>query len=155
ESIESKILIGNYEDSASVTNTTSKKPGDIIIESHMYEIKEIYEITCKPFDEQRLQDSYDSIKDSLIDGVDVVMEDYVICREQDFLELDTKFDSKYFFGTFINNDIIYYFIDIYEWLLVQLLNMSNYYRMTFHNELSSYISEPNTSESVKVLWNKL
>src|SRR5699024_3234002 len=74
ESIESKILIGNYEDSASVTNTTSKKPGDIIIESHMYEIKEIYEITCKPFDEQRLQDSYDSIKDSLIDGVDEVRE---------------------------------------------------------------------------------
>lgn len=155
ESKESDVIVDNYEDSASTTNTTSNKPGDIILEGFSNHIVEVYEVTCKIFDNQRIQDSYNSIKFSPEKYSDVLKEVYVICREQDCPELHTKYNSVSLFGTFVKEDITYYFINIYEWILIHLINMSKEYRKKFHGELSLYISNPNSSEDVKKLWNEV
>ena len=52
-------------------------------------------------------------------------------------------------------NIKYYYIDIYEWISSRLHHMTNCGRKNFHKDLDNYISEANTAEKVKLLWNEL
>ena len=58
-SMHTGIRVTGGEDRASVTSTTSKKPGDVNEESSTTgEIYKVYEITVKPFGLDRIRDSY-------------------------------------------------------------------------------------------------
>lgn len=153
ESFETGIVVTGYDDRASVTSTTSKKPGDINEEAADGEILKVYEVTVKTFNEDRIRDSYDTVS-IYNDANDIeIKEVTVICRIE-----DCPFDVEYpgfFLGRYEYEDMLYYFIDIFEWIISILLNLTESGRESFYNELNDYINEVNTSETVKNLWIEL
>lgn len=83
DSLDTGVVVTGSEDRASVTSTTSRKPGDINEESADGVIYKVYEITVKKFDEARIVDSCDSIlKYNSANGANI-NEIVVICREKD------------------------------------------------------------------------
>ncbi len=154
--LETGITVNNFDDSASTTNTTSNKPGDANEEASNGRLIRIYEITCKKFDLDRIRDSYESIKLYDEQSGDEVRELLVVCREEDCpSDLIVPFNSNFHFGYYNYRDITYYFINIYEWIVAQLLRMDTTSRRNFHSELHRYISDPQTAEVVKTLWKEL
>lgn len=154
-SLNTGVVVTGENDRASVTSTTSKKPGDVNEESTLEDIYKVYEVTVKPFDLARIRDSYDSIlkynetHDTSLDEI------IVICRKED-CPTDMKGSGmNSVLGSYIYQNIKYYYIDIYEWISSRLHHMTNCGRKNFHKDLDNYISEANTAEKVKLLWNEL
>jgi len=152
EDINSGIVITGYEHRASVTSTTSKKPGDINEESSDGAILSVYEVTIKPFGDDRITESYDTIKiynDSTTNTIDEVK---VICRSSDCpIPIENRV-SSFFFGTIQYNDVEYAYIDIYQWVASIIVHMTRDGRKNFYENLKSYVSEFNTAETVKNAW---
>lgn len=148
---QSAVKIDGHEDSASTTNTTSKKPGDIQEIDFQNNIQKVYEITVKIFDNQRMQDSYESVIEYLNYKDIILKEITVICRKEDCPN-DLIAVSKGFLGTKEFNGLIYIFIDIYEWISLKITELAPLARIQFHEKLNTYVSNTNTSEKVKNIW---
>lgn len=148
------IDVTGEEDRASVTSTTSKKPGDVN-EENAGVIYKVYEITVKHFDLARIRDSYDciSIYNSTHDTD--IHEVIVICRPEDCPPDMKRSGLHGYLGSYTYQDIWYYYWDIYEWVANTLQRMTSEGRNAFYLELNSYISEVNTAENVKLLWRQL
>lgn len=149
KSNESPIKISGHLDSVSATNTTSKKPGDIIETFPNGKIR-VYEITVKEFSQDRMIESHESIKAYTQDCNEV----FVICREQDLPKSVKRTSNKGFIGISKYQDIIYYFIDIFEWISNQLVFMNNSSRMDFYADLVVHVNHFNSSEKVKKYFSK-
>ena len=148
ENKNSSVVLSGHKDSVSTTNTTSKKAGDAI-EQFPDKTEFIYEITVKKFSNDRLRESYEAIKAH--DTKNAIQEVFVICRQQDIPdEAINQFDSKFFLGTVSHQDIIYYFVDIFEWMQEKILFLTPSGREQYYQNLAKYINQPNTSEKVKV-----
>lgn len=154
DDLQSGIVVHGYEDSASVTNTTSKKPGDVTEELLDGTIVKVYEVTVKKFDLNRIVESYESVKEYCKHNDAVISEVTVICRKQDTTDVLPE-SGEVYFGKYIHQDVIYHFIDLNNWILSQLMRMSQDARTAFFEALSGYISEVNTAEKVKIRWNDL
>lgn len=72
-----------YEDSASTTSTTSKKPGDVNEELEDGTVLNVYEITVKKFDENRMRDSHDTVQIYNEEHETALDEIIVVCCRQD------------------------------------------------------------------------
>ncbi|KAA9590166.1 hypothetical protein [Listeria monocytogenes] len=155
KSMDTGIIVTGEEDRASVTSTTSKKPGDVNEESSCGIIYKVYEVTVKPFDLARIRDSYDSILKYNRANNTSLDEIMVICRKED-CPIDIKNSGLHsFIGSYGYQNITYYYLDIYEWISDRLYHMTQEGRIAFYNDLNSYISDINTAETVKVLWSNL
>ncbi|UZT81513.1 hypothetical protein [Caproicibacterium sp. BJN0003] len=154
-SMETGIVVTGEEDRASVTSTTSKKPGDVNEESSDGIIYKVYEITVKPFDLARIRDSYDCIiKYNEANNSDL-NEIIVICRKEDcFIDMK-KSGLHSYLGSYAYQNIMYYYWDIYEWVSDTLQRMTQGGRIAFYNDLNTYIEDINTAEKVKKLWYEL
>ena len=149
------VIVTGGEDRASVTSTTSKKPGDINEEIPKGFIRKVYEITVKPFDLARIRDSYDCVSIYNDANEADIHEIIVICRKED-CPPDMKSSGLHgYLGSFAYQDMMYYFWDIYEWIANTLQRMTNEGRLNFYLGLNAYIDDINTSESVKKLWKEL
>jgi len=147
------VTVTGDEDRASVTSTTSKKPGDVN-EEKLGEIK-VYEITVKPFDIPRIVDSYDTVNTyNLANGTDI-NEVIVICRKVDCPDEMVDSGLNHYLGYYEYQDMTYYYWDIFEWISSTLQRMTPISRKYFYEALNSYVNEVNTAESVKRLWKKL
>lgn len=151
-SMNTGIIVTGEEDRASVTSTTSKKPGDVNEESVNGEIYKVYEITVKPFDIARIRDSYDCVSTYNSNTNSELHEIIVICRPEDCPDTMKKSSLHLYLGSYEYQDIIYYYWDIYEWISDMLQRMTPTARTTFYCDLNSYIADFNTSETVKTLW---
>ncbi len=155
---DSGIIVLGHEDRASVTSTTSKKPGDIMEQLADETIATCYEITVKPFDNARVIESYDTIRQYNEEHGTEVIEVIVICRKQDVhpdIVLGTI--NSFYLGKVDYQNITYHFIDIFEWIIAQLLRMTPVSRINFYEKLKQYINEPSTAEKVKIFfmqWHK-
>ena len=149
------VVVTGEDDRASVTSTTSKKPGDINEEIPEGVIRKVYEITVKHFDLARIRDSYDCVS-IYNDANDAdIHEIIVICRRED-CPPDIKLSGLHgYLGSYAYQDIMYYYWDIFEWIANTLQRMTNEGRIGFYFNLNSYIDDINTSESVKKLWKDL
>lgn len=144
---DNKIITTGQEDSVSATNTTSKKPGDVI-EDFADSRKRIYEITVKKFSADRMVESHEAIK--AFDKDNKISEVFVICRENDVPEEIRNSDSTaLLMGTAKNQDIIYYFVNIFEWIQEKLIFMSVKSRSNFYADLVAHVNQINTSQKVK------
>lgn len=151
--METGITVNNYEDSASTTNTTSNKPGDANEETLDGKLSKIYEVTCKIFGLERIQDSYESIKSYEKQSGDKINELIVVCRKEDCpADITITIDSNIHLGHYDYKDMTYFFINIYEWIIAQLHRMDNISRQNFYYKLNEYITDFQTSENVKLLW---
>ena len=149
------IVVTGEEDRASVTSTTSKKPGDVNEESTDGEIFKVYEITVKPFDLARIRDSYDCVGKYNEENESNLNEIIVICRKEDCPEEMECSTLNSYIGRFAYQDIMYYFWDIFEWISDTLQRMTPSGRIGFYSDLNTYIADINTAETVKILWRKL
>ena len=149
------IIVTGEEDRASVTSTTSKKPGDVNEESADGNIYKVYEITVKPFDIARIRDSYDCVNTYNQSSNADLHEIIVICRPEDCPTEMKKSTTHVYMGSYEYQDIIYYYWNIYEWVCDTLQRMTSKARSSFYTNLNNYISDINTSETVKKLWLKL
>lgn len=149
------VIVTGEEDRASVTSTTSKKPGDVNEEKPEGSIHKVYEITVKHFDLARIRDSYDCVKIYNDTNNTEINEIIVICRKEDCPEDMKKSDLHGYLGSYPYQDIIYYFWDIYEWIANTLQRMTPDGRKGFYMNLNSYIDDVNTAENVKLLWKEL
>ncbi len=149
------IVVTGESDRASVTSTTSKKPGDVNEESASGEIYKVYEITVKPFDIARIRDSYDCVKTYNDTNDSSLNEIIVICRPEDCPTGMKKSGLSLYLGSYEYQNIKYYYWDIYEWVADMLQRMNASAKNSFYTDLNLYIDDINTAESVKRLWNKL
>lgn len=149
------ILVSGTEDSASTTSTTSKKPGDINEESIDGQIYKVYEITIKPFNLSRIKDSYDCINKYNQEHGTLLKEVIVICRRQDCPPDLHSTGKDFCMGSYIYQDVIYYYWDIYEWIIYMLQHMIEPARKEFYLCLNNYINNPNTHQKVKEIWKDL
>lgn len=152
--IHSEITVTGSDDRASVTSTTSKKPGDINEEWCGHALK-VYEITVKPFDTNRIVDSYDCLSKYNQHSEYQINEVIVICRPEDCPEQLQKREFASYLGYVDHQSVRYYFWDIFEWIASTLQRMPQDGREWFFRTLSGYINDINTSESVKVEWRKI
>lgn len=149
------IVVTGEDDRASVTSTTSKKPGDVNEESSDGTIYKVYEITVKPFDLARIRDSYDCICKYNEANDSNLNEIIVICRKEDCIIDMKKSGLHSYLGNYAYQGIMYYYWDIYEWVSDVLQHMTQEGRIAFYNDLNTYIEDINTAEKVKKLWYKL
>ena len=139
------IEVTGGEDRASVTSTTSKKPGDI----------KVYEVTVKHFDLARIRDSFDCISTYNASQNANITEVVVICRKEDCPLGMTESGLNSYLGSFSYQNIRYYFWEINEWIANTLQRMTPDGRKAFYLLLNDYINETNTAEDVKQFWRDL
>lgn len=158
QDLQTGIVVAGHEDRASVTNTTSKKPGDITEVLADGTVVTIYEVTVKKFDDARIQDSFEAIK--AIDSIKNT-EVSVICRPADVPESAkegealSEYAGELYLGDLLVGDIVYRFLDMYEWIVSRLTAMTPDARLSFYEKLGEYIADPNTAEKVKNCWKDL
>lgn len=141
---KASVYISGHRDSVSTTNTTSKKPGDII-EKINGDAQIIYEVTTKVFSDDRMIESHESVMDYDKSLKDVV----VICRPQDVPESLTEKTSSYVMAITQFRELAYYFINIYDYVQSSILLLTPAGRKSFYEELIKYVNSTNTSEKVK------
>lgn len=156
EIAESNISVNGHKDAASTTNTSSKKPGDIVEIYSDGEILNVYEITVKPFNNQRIEESYSSISSYFKEKDTYFSNVIVICRSQDCKDFFGKdAGERFYLGLKEYKSITYHFINIDDWVSMELMRLGEKGRKLFYIRLNDYISETNTSENVKIIWNSL
>lgn len=148
------VEVTGGDDRASVTSTTSKKPGDIN-EECAGRIYKVYEVTVKHFDIARIRDSYDCISIYNEAHSTNINEIIVICRREDCPPDMEASGLHGYLGKYTYQNIVYYYWDIFEWISNTLQHMVPEGRNGFYLLLNSYINETNTSEAVKKLWQEL
>ena len=153
-SMHSEIRVTGGDDRASVTSTTSNKPGDVN-EEWCNRILKVYEITVKPFDEERIIDSYDCIEKFNQHSEQQIREVIVICRPKDCPNQIRTSGLSFYLGSIDHQNVRYYFWNIYEWVVSMLQKMPDEGKEFFLRSLNCYINDANTSEAVKIEWRKL
>ena len=156
KSMQTNIVVTGSNDSASTTSTTSKKPGDLNEETSDGTILNVYEITVKPFNESRVRDSYNCIMSYNSEHGTNLNEIIVICRPEDCHPDMQPTDSlKGTMGSYLYNGINYRYWNIFEWLSFTLQHTPADGREMFYTELNNYISDINTSQTVKECWKQI
>lgn len=115
-----------------------------------------YEITVKAFGEDRVRDSYESVKALDLKEGEKSSEITILCRKEDsHPEVAAGVEEAGYLGKLAHRDLTYHFIEIHAWLLSQILRMTPTARLSFHEKLDKYVGDFNTSETVKQLWSEL
>lgn len=141
---KNSVIVFGHRDSVSTTNTTSKKPGDII--EKINDTSElIYEITTKKFSDDRLIESHEAVMDYDSNLKDV----FVICRPEDVPETLSNRKNSYIMATTQYRELAYYFINLYDYVQSAILFLTPDGRKFFYEELITYVNNTNTSEKVK------
>jgi hypothetical protein len=147
---KSKVEIYGHEDSVSTTNTTSKKPGDIIQKIND-ETEIIYEITTKKFNQDRLIESHEAVTAYKENQKEV----FVVCRSEDVPEtLDRNESSNLILASTEYQGLIYYFVNIYEYIRYVTFILSPSGRRNLNELLALHVNEVNTSKKVKKYYKK-
>ncbi len=154
EVFETNISVFGHLNHASTTSTTSNKIGDIT-EINNKNMLIIYEVTVKKFNDQRIREAYNAIKAyqqkytfHFLDTIEIL----VLCRKKDAPLFDHSPDSSIYLGKIVYHDMVFHFIDIYEWIMAQLLRMTETMRASFFTQLQEYIGHKDTSLHVKEQW---
>jgi hypothetical protein len=154
ESIGSEMLLTGWDERASVTSTTSKKPGDIQEELSGKGVMKVYEVTMKPFTEDRMRDSFDTLE-KFASHSKSLNEVIILCRKPDCPSKFRISDDTKCIGKKAYRGLTYIFYDIYEWIMNQLIRLNDYGRELFLLSFHEYVSHPNTSAKVKKKWKEL
>ena len=75
----------------------------------------------------------------------------VICRKGD-VHPEVKAVSNTYLGRPDYQDMTFHFVDIYEWIIAQLLRMTTDARASFFTKIQNYINDKNTASKVKIAW---
>jgi hypothetical protein len=156
ESLRSPARVDGIGDSACVTTTTSNKLGDLSIVEPEGAPLTAYEVTIKPFDASRVTDCTAAIHGySATAGVPVT-EMTVLCRPEDVHpDANLGHAGSAYLGSIDDQDIRYRFVDLRQWMALELLGLAPSARAAFHSKLTAYVNDVNTSEDVKAEWARI
>jgi hypothetical protein len=137
----------NFEGRACETNLTAKKPADIWLEAPDNKILHLYEVTVKPIDQNRLEDSADSVIAHGRGFNEVVW----LCRIP--TDIETLNLSKG--GIKEWKGVRFEFVDLSQWLLCVLELIGSGGRESLILALNAYVASPNVSKNTKEVWKRL
>jgi hypothetical protein len=149
---QSEVAVNGHLDSVSATNTTSKKPGDVI-EALSDKTELVYEITTKAFNDDRLMESHEAVSVYSEDIADV----FVICRPADVPDALETTPTAYLMASTQYQQLSYYFVNIYQYIQSELLFVPTDARKDFYETLVAYVNDTNRAEKVKIYfsdWHK-
>lgn len=156
EALQTGIQVAGVEDRASVTTTTSKKLGDLAEEQADGTVVCAYEVTTKPFNEARVVEAYDAVRDYDASAGSHTAEIVVVCLAGQQHDQSTGIRmAQGYLGVFVYQDLAFHFVEMLSWVSSQLTRMPAEARMAFYEELGAYIADPNTSERVKIVWRQI
>lgn len=156
EALQTGIEVAGAEDRASVTTTTSKKIGDLAEQLLDGTVVLPYEVTTKPFNEARVNEAYQSVRDFDARTGSNTPEVIVVCgRGQEHPDASQARPAYGYLGVLIYEDLAFHFVEVFGWIHAQLLRMPVDARLAFYEALAAYIADPNTSERVKRVWQTL
>jgi len=136
-----------HEGRACETNLTSKKPADAWVQFPNGGMVCLYEVTVKPIDINRINDSFTSVYSYGKGHNEVVW----LCRLPEDISHISLNENYCIENKGIRNE----FIDIKSWILVSLQIIGASGRTNFLTSLSGYISLASTSEKTKSVWQSL
>lgn len=153
EIVSANTIVTGTEDSASTTNLTSKKIGDLSISHTSGSIISIYEVTLKKFTEQRITECSQSLIGNLGKEVGSKSEVIVLCRKQDVPSIALSKRNTLILGSMTDKfGIGYNFVDIFEWINIRILELNHELRKKYFERLESYVNRVNTPVKVKSKW---
>jgi hypothetical protein len=156
EQLQTGVQVSGHEDRASVTSTTAKKPGDILEAQEDRTLLGVYEVSVKTFGEARVTDCHESIRAYRERTGADVPEVTVVCRREDrHPGAAAATVSALHLGTLAFHGLTFHFVNIYEWVMAQLLRMPPDSRLAFYAALGEYVADPSTAEGVKRCWKAL
>jgi len=132
---------------ASETNLTSKKPADISVSAPWSTRLQLYEVTTKTIDANRLRDSDESV---LAYGNEANCVTW-ICRNPENLHGLALTDSTLLSSAGIRHE----FIDLHTWLLITMELLGSQRRDRYFAILVRYIDDGQTDRVVKEAWAEL
>lgn len=151
EELQTGLIVLGHTDRASTTSTTSKKLGDITEEQIGGLVISAYEVTVKSFGSQRVREAYEAAQSYFTEAQVTTREIVVICRKEN-VHPEVKAVSNTYLGRLDYQDIIFHFVDIYEWIIAQLLRMTTDARANFFTKIQNYVNDKNTASKVKIAW---
>jgi hypothetical protein len=144
--------VDGARDSVSTTNLTSGKAGDITVEIDG-ELVRIYEVTVKPFTEQRVDECAQSIHSFFADdGAEVVIT--VLCRPQDVPASARPVHGSIHMGELVYGTIVFEFLNLFEWLTAKLVETPLSGRRYFFEEVQGWLNQPRTPAKIRQYWSK-
>lgn len=157
EASNSELEVNGVDDSASTTNFTSKKVGDLSTSLETGKIISIYEVTLKKFNEQRISECSQSLIGNLGRESANSLEVIVLCRREDVPDSAKKLlQNHLFIGRFSDKfGIKYNFVDIFEWLSIRIIELDDELRARYFQRLENYINRVKTSVKVKRKWSEI
>lgn len=156
QEMQTGLVVGGYEDRASVTSTTSKKPGDVTEELADGTVLRVYEVTTKKFDAQRVRESYETVRAFDDQSGATTEEVVVLCTPADVHpNADKSAAGPLYLAKLEEHDLTYHFYDLDQWIVARLAAMPPDARLAFGDALAAYVNDYNTSETVKKAWKVL
>lgn len=156
DAMQTGIIVSGAEDRASVTTTTSKKLGDLAEEQPDGTIVRVFEVTTKPFNEARVVEAYDAVREYDGNSGSSTPEVVVVCEagQQHQDAVGARLELGYL-GVLTFNDLAFHFVEIWNWIMANLIRMPVDARIAFYESLGAYVADPNTAERVKTVWQRL
>ena len=150
----STLKVEGARDSASATNKTSKKPGDLSVwDEHV--LLQAYEVTVKKFDSKRISEAVQSLRAYFQPGF--VPEDFavkVLCRSIDAPDLNLKSDSSAFMGEIQFEDVRFEFINMRDWLALLIAQCDVEQRTQFFDDVQDFLNGPRVPVEIRETWSK-
>ena len=153
----SPLEVYGVTDSASTTNLTSNKPGDLSVVEPSGGLHSVYEVTVKRFDAQRISECTKSLRSFEKKYGKQVSNVRVLCRQADAPDHATFSGQPVglFLGATTDQGLAYEFLDIFSWIAALLFSLSDEQRVEFSSELQDYVDHHNTSTTVKRVYKAL
>ncbi len=150
----SSLIVNGTEDSASTTNLTSKKIGDLSIYKKSGSVISIYEVTLKEFTEQRITECSQSLIGNLGNEAGSKSEVIVLCRREDMPTIAiSAIEKGLILGRYTDKfGIRYNFIEIFQWINIRILELDTEFRSEYFRRLESYVNRVKTPLKVKSKW---
>lgn len=133
------------------SNKTSKKLGDLTLH-HLKAVERVYEITVKPFGEQRVREAAQSIKAYFGGEPPEGFSVKVLCMSGHTPPDIKNFESNYFFGELYFGGVTFEFIDIREWVAGRVAEFSVVQRSYFVRELTDFLNGVRIPEAARKTW---
>jgi hypothetical protein len=143
--------VDGARDSVSTTNLTSGKAGDITVEING-ELVRIYEVTVKPFTEQRVDECAQSIHSFFGNDHQAEVVVTVLCRPQDVPVSASPLHGSVHMGELIYGKIVFEFLNLYEWLAAKLVETPLRGRRYFFEQVQSCLNQPKIPTEIRQYW---
>lgn len=141
-------------DSASTTNKTSKKVGDLSV-WHDEMLIDTYEVTVKKFDSKRISEAVQSIRAYFVPRP--IPEHFtvkVLCRRQDATGEITKAEGVSLLGEVQAEDVLFEFINIKDWLALEITAFDVDQRINFFDNVQKYLNGGRVPVEIRQTWSR-